>query len=94
MRKADPGSKSREGEGMSKMMHKWLQKAKSGDKGLTRLLLRHTLVHTRMRYGQLFVDISKTNSGCQFTKISADQGEEEEDVLDEKRRTGRRWRRR
>jgi hypothetical protein len=27
---------SREGEGMSKMMDQWLQKAKPGDKGLTR----------------------------------------------------------
>ncbi len=27
---------SREGEGMSKMMDQWFQKAKPGDKGLTR----------------------------------------------------------
>jgi hypothetical protein len=37
------------------------------------LLLRRVSVHTRMRYGRLFVVISKTNSGCQCTNTSADQ---------------------
>jgi hypothetical protein len=31
-----PREKERKGEGMSKMMDRWLQKAKEGDKGLTR----------------------------------------------------------
>ena len=65
--------KERKGEGMSKMMDRWLQKAKEGDKGLTHLLLRRALVNTRMRSDRLFVDFSKSNSGCQHTSQWVDQ---------------------
>ncbi len=58
---------------MSKMMAQWLQKAKPGDKGLTRPPASARVSATRMRYGRLLVVISKTNSGCQRTNTSADQ---------------------
>ena len=61
--------KERKGEGMSKMMDRWLQKAKEGDKGL----LRRALVNTRMRSDRLLVDFSKSNSGCQRTSQWVDQ---------------------
>jgi hypothetical protein len=42
-------------------------------RGWNDLLLRETLVYTRMRSGRFLVNFSKSNSGCQNTNTSVDQ---------------------
>jgi hypothetical protein len=55
--------RAREGEGMSTMMDKWLEKVKPGDKGMTRPPVSVCVSAHKNEVRSILVDISKSNSG-------------------------------